>query len=153
MRRLSSKWKDYPDIKVKYVRFYERSQSDWDFAIFHWVLVSTDQLQNGSWAIDSVIHETTIDELPLTVTSQRPSHLDFQGFELLKQNKVNEGIADLLKYHQIDPKNELVNGLLARYYLSINQPDSAKAFAMMTLQVSPDNMEGRMVLSALNGQR
>jgi len=145
--------KDYPNVKVKYVRFYERSLSDWDFAIFHRALIPADQLQNGSWAIDSVVHETAIEGLPLTIISKRPSHLDFQGFELLKQNKVSDGIADLLKYHRVDPKNELVNGLLARYYLSVNQPDSARSYAMMALQVSPDNMDGRMVLSSLNDRK
>jgi hypothetical protein len=145
--------KKYPNLKVHYVRFYERSMSDWDYGVFHRALIPADQLQNGSWVIDSLLHETTIDGLPLTIIVKRPSKEDFKGFELLKQNKVEEGVHDLLQYHEIDPANELVNAILARYYLSIGQLDSAKAFADKTLSVSPDNMNARMVLSALNNVR
>lgn len=145
--------RNYPNVKVKYVRFYERSMSDWDFGIFHRALVPADQIQNGSWAIPILLHESTIEGLPLTIVAKRPSHLDYQGFEALKGNHIKEGIEFLLRYHQIDAKNELVNGLLARYYLSINQPDAARSYAMQTLMISPDNPEAKMVLSALNGQR
>lgn len=143
----------YPKVKVKYVRFYERSMQDWDYGIFHRALIPAGQIQNGGWVSKSTIYEASVFDLPLTVVMKRPSHLDYLGFKALQENRLEEGITDLLNYRKVNNENELVNGLLSRYYLSINQLDSARVLVNEALRKDPDNAQAREVEAVLSGRQ
>lgn len=145
----------YPKIKVKYVRFYERSMSDWDYGIFHRALIPAPQIQNGSWVGKSTIYEEKVFDLPLATLVKRPSHLDYEGYEALKNQNVEKAFQDFVEYRKINNDNEMVNGILSLLYLSTGQIDSAQALMNETLRQFPDNPEARRTkeeLSKMQGQ-
>jgi len=121
--------KKYPNIKCIYVRFYERSMTDWDYGIFHRALIPAPMIENKSWLVNKTLYAESVEDLPLCVVLQRPSHEDFKGFELLKQNKMEEGFQHLIAYNKIDKGNEIVNEILARFFTAMGQPEKAQQVA------------------------
>lgn len=141
-------FRKYPNIKVVYARYYERSNSKWDYAVWHRALIPEGILKNKSWT-GNQIHMTSVEGLPLTVIVKRPSMYDYEGFEALKANNTDAAIPLLLQYSKVDAKNEMVNSMLARYYAGRNQMDSAASFINNTLAVNPDDAEATILKGQL----
>ncbi len=137
--------KDYPNIHVDYVRFPERSYKDWDYLILHRALIPEDRVKNRSWLINQTIYQAAVNELPLTIVVKRPSMDDYYGFKLLEGNRIGEAIDKFRQYRQVDPGNELVNSIMARYYLSVAQPDSAQMMVNEVLRITPGDMQAQQL--------
>jgi hypothetical protein len=120
----------YPNIKCIYVRFYERSMTDWDYAIYHRALIPAPMIEQKSWLVNKTLYAESVEDLPLCVVLERPSHEDYIGFELLKQNKIEEGFQHLIAYNRVDKGNEIVNEILARYFNAMGQPEKAQQVAL-----------------------
>lgn len=120
-------FKDYPKIKAVYVRFYERSMNNWDYGIFHRALIPEQMLANQSWLVNNTLYTANVEGLPLTAVIKRVSYADYKGFELLKQNKMEEAFEQFKEYNKTDPKNEIVNNVLSRFFNAMGRPDQAQA--------------------------
>ncbi len=134
-----------PNVAVDYIRFRERSYKEWDYLIMHRALIPDDRLKNRSWLLKHTLYQASVKGLPLTVVVRRPSMDDYHGFKLLEENRVAEAIEKFRSYRIADPENELVNSVMARYYLSIGRPDSALIMTNEILRVSPGDMQARQL--------
>lgn len=141
---------DHDNFYIDYIRFRERSFKKWDYLIMHRALIPEDRLKNRSWLLNQTLYTASVKGLPLTVVIKRPSMDDYYGFQLLEQNRVEEAIEKFRSYRKADQDNELVNTVLARYYLSVGQADSALMMLNDVFRVSPTDPQAQQLAAQAN---
>ncbi len=132
---------DAKPLKRAYVRYANRDEKPWDYAIFPSLFVSGEQIRSGNWPMKSqVVHTVEVDGVPiLVVMKQDSAHYAFKGEQAIKQNDVAKG----LEYFQLSvsqyPDNEEAWFGLANCQLAAqNYPDCKKALDK-ALKINPVN--------------
>ena len=68
-----------PEVETFYLRYEERSQYDWDYAIAVSRYVSPFQLHNNTWPPSDAIHVVYADDVPLCAVIERRSKDGYYG--------------------------------------------------------------------------
>ncbi len=136
-------FKNDPRIKLKYIRFPERSMHLWDYAIFHMALVPDYRIRNQNWEVKGTIQASVIDGHPLCITIKRISKDDYLGITLLSQ-KNSKGKEYLENYLKLDPENELVNTNLFQYYFNRGKLDSAQSYLNQSNLVESESLNSQL---------
>lgn len=132
-------FKDHTNkVRVSYLRYYERGNHDWDYAIFYNSLIAPVQLRNGHWPPSNVVYEERADKVPLSIVLKREHKLDYQGHEAMKKNNAGMATAYLEQALKIDPANESVLVNLSQLYTQTGQHKRAIETAYAGLKVYPD---------------
>jgi hypothetical protein len=96
----------YPKIKVRYVRYYQKNENPWDYAIFHCSMVPPELYADGKWAsFNGPIATTEVEGKPLCVLLKRPSTDDLAMFSFIEQKNYPEAYKAAQAYLQKDPSN------------------------------------------------
>lgn len=131
------KYKDH--VETGYTRFYERSEKDWDYAIFYSRFIDKSQLKNKSWVLKKNVWTVERGGVPLAVVVKREDKSDYYGFQSLKKNDFNLAIKYFTQAVNYDSRNEQTYIGLAQAYLNTNQPDLAQDALQKSLNIYPDN--------------
>ncbi len=116
-------FKNEPRVKTIYVRWQQRNLSKYDYSMFHIAMIPQGILRSGSWVQGSnVLYKATVKGLPMCAVVKKPSNLDAEGMEMLKNQNI-AGLQKLKDYYNLDPNNETVNSTIANILLN---NDSAK---------------------------
>jgi tetratricopeptide (TPR) repeat protein len=110
---------------VKYIKYYERGNSDWDYAIFGNSYIHPFQLREKSWPPENTIFRIDVDGIPVCAVLSRESKSDLQGSLLLREKSIDQAIVLLKESMAQDPQNESVYINLAQAYLKRGIPDSS----------------------------
>ncbi len=134
---------------TRYLRYYERSNKDWDYAIIVNSYICAYQLQQGYWPPQNTIHTITVDGKPICAILERKDKSDFEAYELTQQlnspdatgeermSAVQQAIAKYRQYLQNDPNNESAIIGIMGLYQAVGKTDSALWFADRLVQVCP----------------
>ena len=79
-------FRNMPNVKVIYSRFYNKYSVDWDYAIFGNVYINKFQLKNNLFPPPDAMFAPTVDGFPMSYVIKRESKDDLKGFELDKAN-------------------------------------------------------------------
>lgn len=141
-------------VECDYVRYYEKSKEDWDYAIFYCGYISPEQIRKKLWPPKGTIHTENVDGFPIGAVVKRVSHEDFQGFEALKHRKLNEAKNHFKNFLKIYPESEEVLEGYARTFLMERNLDSTIFYANLSLEYNPREL-GALLLkaSALNSKK
>lgn len=144
-------FRNYPNVKVKYSRFYEKGKSEWDYAIWANTHVTPIQLEQGYWPPQKAIYTVDVDNVPIGAVVKRVSDKDFKGFEALKKNKTADAKKHFKEFLKLYPENEEVLEGYSRALLTERKPDSTIIYADSSLLYNPRQI-GALFLkaSALN---
>lgn len=147
-------FRNYPQVKVIYSRYYEKGKENWDYAIWANTHITPYQLENNYWPPKESIHTMDVDGIPVGAVIKRVSHEDFKGFEASNQGKRNEAKQHFKNFLKSYPENEEVLEGYARIMLQERQLDSTIIYADSSLIYNP-NQIGAWFLkaSALNTQK
>ncbi len=147
-------FRNYPQVKVHYCRFYEKGKNDWDYAIWANTHITPLQLEKGYWPPKKAIHTMDVDGVPIGAVIKRVSKEDLKGFDALKKRKVAEAKQHFKNFLQVYPENEEVLEGYARTLLMERKLDSVIVYADSSLTYNPRQL-GALVLkaSALNTQK
>ena len=126
------------NIEVTYSRFYERSEKDWDYALFYSRFIDRSQLLNGSWPPKGTIHTIDRNGIPLCAIVKRENKDDYLGFEAAKRNDIQAAIVHFNRALAYDPRNETASMALSLIYLNIGE----MAYAEQTIQQSLKSFPG-----------
>jgi hypothetical protein len=117
--------KNDSNVKVQYVRFYERHEAKFDYSMFHIALLPEDVIRSGTWTKGKVLYSAKVQSKIMNCIFKKPTNLDAEGMALFNAGKFDEGLPKLKKAFEIDPTNELVAFALIDYYQEMEKIDSA----------------------------
>lgn len=151
--------KDTSKFQVAFVRYYERSTVDWDYAIFANTGVSPDQLKNKSWPPKNTVHTIDVDGVPICAILKRNSKDDLLASQLKAKSEnpkdsMNVRMANIIEADRLfkkaladEPNNENILFSLTEMYMNRGSLDSANMFVDRLLKIYPTyenalNMKG-----------
>ncbi len=130
-----------PWKNVGYVRFRERFNSDWDYAILSPQYVDVNILKSGLFVQKGTIHEIKVDNSPIAIIVKRNNKSDFLGKEALEKQNLPEAIRLLKDAVTYDPNNEIAWSNYGKaLYGAGNMKEAINAFTK-TINISPENVD------------
>ncbi len=130
--------KDTAKFEVTFIRYYEKGNSDWDYAIFVNTGVNPSQLQNGSWPPANTIHTIDVDGKPICAILKRTDKSDMLGAQAMQINDTTNAIRYFNKALKAVPTNETVLLNLADVYTKMQKYDSADITIKRLLKFDPE---------------
>jgi len=130
--------KDTANFEVVFIRFYERGNSDWDYAIFVNTGVNPAQLQNGAFPPKNTVYTVNVDGKPICAVLKRTDKSDYFGSQALEKGDLQTAIPLLQKSIEVLPTNETALLNLADAYIKIQQLDSAMIYINKLLSFDPE---------------
>lgn len=140
-------WSFLQDIKrfdekrwgMNYVRYRERNESDWDYAVLIPAFVESNIMKEGYFKLKGTIHTIDIDGKPICVIVKRENKDDFKGIELESRGDFLNAIPLLESAVKYDPNNEIALTHLGVCYVNSNQPQPAIQALTKALQINPES--------------
>jgi tetratricopeptide (TPR) repeat protein len=131
-------FRSHPEIKTFYLRYEERSQADWDYAIVTNRYISPFQLRNKIWPPKNSIHIIYADKVPVCAVLERKSKEDLAGYESLTVGKNDEAVGHFEKALKIDAGDELIFFNFAAALYRDGQYQKADLILKKGLGLNPD---------------
>lgn len=137
--RVGYYFRNYKDkVNVGYIRYYERGNKDWDYAILANSYINPYQLKHRIWPPANTIHTIKVDGKPVCAILERQDRNDIKGYRLLKAGKSAEAIPYFKEALRKDPKYEHLYLNLARAYMDIGDYDGAIKASTECLKLYPN---------------
>ncbi len=130
--------KDTAKFEVAFVRYYERGNNDWDYAIFVNMGINSAQLLNGAWPPANTVHTIDVDGKPICAILKRSDKSDLMGAKAMQINDTTNAIRYFNKALQAVPTNEAVLLNLADVYTKMQKLDSADLTIKKLLKFDPE---------------
>lgn len=140
-------------VKTVYTRYYERTNEDWDYALFYSRFVDRDQLLNHTWPPKGTVYTIQTEGTILCAIVKRLNKEDFLGAEAWRKNDIESAILHLKKANESDPANESVAMLLANAYKSTCQYMDAERTIISSLRSRPANPEAYDILKSIQAEK
>lgn len=130
--------KDTAKFEVVFIRYYEKGNTDWDYALFVNMGINPAPLKNGSWPPANTVHTINVDGKPICVVLKRTDRSDLLGAQAMQQNDTTNAIRYFNKALQYVPTNETVLLNLADVYTKMQRLDSADLYIKRLLKFDPE---------------
>lgn len=128
-------------IAVTYIRYSQLYRKDWDYCIVFSRFIDVAELTAGHWPPADVVHTVEVDGVPIAVVLKRKTHKDFEGFQLMDENRYSEAKEKFLQALKEYPTNRFVWADLVRLYAADGKIDSAMYAGRQSLISNPGNTE------------
>ena len=131
-------FRDHPEIETSYIRYEERSLSDWDYAIVVNRYIPPFQLDNKIWPPKNAIHKIYVDQVPVCVVMERRSKDGYYGYLALNEGRNKEAIKYFEEAIRVDDKDEMIFYNYAAALYNDKQYLKADTVLKMGLEINPD---------------
>lgn len=138
--------KDTNRFQVGFVRWYERGNSDWDYAIFVITGISPDLQKSKYFPPKNTIHTINVDRKPICLILKRTDKSDLIGNDFKEKKEYDSALVYLNKALALEPANEAAILNIIEIYFSINQLEKAKIYIDKLLALEPRNEAGNLYL-------
>lgn len=139
-----------PRIKTVYVRYYQRYDSNWDYAIFYSRFIDKDLLQNGYFPPSHTIATIKADNTPLYAILKNDTARDaYKAHQYMQAKDFANGAKYYQKALASDPKNETAYANYAICLASIGQIQPAIDVLNESLKMMPNSAENYQILAQL----
>lgn len=125
-------------VKVVYIRYYERGNSDWDYAILANSYINPFQLKKKIWPPLNTIHTIDVDHKPVCAILERKDKSDFEGYQLMSSGDFAGAVKEFDKALALDKKYEMVYYNQSEAYFNLKDFPKAMAAATECLTLYPD---------------
>ncbi len=124
-------------VKIVYIRYYERGNSDWDYAVLANSYITPFQLKRRLWPPANTIHTIDVDGKPACAVLERKDKSDYLGWQQLEQGNPVLAITYFKEAVRLDPKYEMEYYNMARAYMDLRQFPEAARNAKLCLKYNP----------------
>ena len=138
--------KDTNRFQVGFARWYERGNSDWDYAIFVITGISPDLQKSKYFPPKNTVHTIEVDGKPICLILKRTDKSDLIGNDFKEKREYDSALVYLNKALALEPANEAALLNIIEIYFSINQLEQAKTFIDKFLAIEPRNEAGNLYL-------
>ncbi|MGL5681949.1 MAG: tetratricopeptide repeat protein [Marinifilaceae bacterium] len=118
-------FRKYPNVRIKYARFYDKYAADWDYAIYGNVYINSFQLKQGLFPPVNCMYSPNVDGLPMSVVFKRNGKSELLALEAIKAEQPQRAIPLLKTAIDKNPQAEELWSKLGNAYRLSNYPDSA----------------------------
>ena len=136
---LTHYFENQKNVVVDYVRFPERNQKKWDYALFHIALIPETDIQQGSWIPSSTIYQAQVQGKTMCILMKRPSLDDLRAMQFLEQQQPDSALLYFDKYLQKDPNNTDVLTTAAQVAMQSGKSNIAQAYIEQAYKADPNN--------------
>jgi len=133
-------------VKVVYIRYYERGNSEWDYAVIANSYINPYQLKKKIWPPANTIHTIDVDKKPVCAILERKNHFDVQGYRLMSTGNSQEAAKFFERAIEQDPKYEMMYYNLAQAYMNLHDYDKALQAIRQCLKLYPDYDRGLNIM-------
>lgn len=140
------------DAKVKfdYIRYRERNQKDWDYAIYHIALIPRDDMIKELWLpTGSTVYKTQVKGKTLSAIIKRKSKSDIIGMQYLQAGNIDSAIYHFEKYLASDDKNVAMMNKLGEAYLQKQDIGKAREWLEKAMALNPSDLETNYIYGRL----
>jgi hypothetical protein len=130
---------------IAYIRYRERYDSDWDYALMTQSFVDASYLKNGYFPPKGTIKTINVEGVAICAIIKREDKNDFYGKKALDSGLFAKAIEYLNKAIQYDNKNEIAWTNLGMAQLQSGQVAASIESFKKSLEISPENLQ------AMNG--
>ncbi|NVN95431.1 MAG: hypothetical protein HXX18_09140 [Bacteroidetes bacterium] len=130
--------KDTAKFEIAFARYYERGNTDWDYAIYVNMGVNSAQLKNGTWPPANTVHTINVDGKPVCAILKRTDKSDMLGAQAMQINDTTNAIRYFNKALEVVPTNEAVLLNLTDVYTKMQKLDSADITIKKLLKFDPE---------------
>ena len=128
---------DTARFQPTFIRWYEKENSDWDYAIFTVTGINPEYLRSPKFPPKNTVKTIEVDGKPICIVLKRDDKSDCQAFKYKNEGRLDSAF---ILYHQAlqkDPENlgALLN--LGELYVRTNRPDSALLFLNRYTAIDP----------------
>ena len=124
--------------KSSYIRYRERNEHDWDYAVFLPQFIDPEMMKHGKFAPKGTVYKVMVDNSVVAMVVKRVSKDDYIGIEALKKNDIKTALPHLEAAVQADSDNEIAWAYLGVAYASIGRRDQAVTAFQKSLSISPN---------------
>jgi hypothetical protein len=128
---------DTAKFKTAFIRYNERGESDWDYAIICNTGIAPEELRNGAFPPKNTVYQVKVDGKPICIVLKRQDKSDFEGVELKNKGLIDQAVPFLQRAIQKDPQNETALINLSEIYLRKNNADSVIMLTSNVLKFNP----------------
>lgn len=129
---------DHSPFLSHYIRYRERNEQDWDYAVFAPQFVDPEMMKKGYFAPKGTIHKIDVDGCTIACIVKRESKEDYIGIELLKKNDVTGALPHLEAAVKEDPNNEIALMYLGLAYAATGHRSEGLNALARSLSISPN---------------
>ena len=127
-------------FQPRFVRWYQKGDVDWDYAVFPLTGIDPAYLTNSKvFPPKDMVHAVEVDGVPIAIVLQRHDKSDFMGSQMKKAGQFDEALTWFYKALDYNPYNEAVLLNMAEIFLQTNQPDSALKYCQRFFEFEPNN--------------
>lgn len=130
-------FRDYPNVSIKYVRYYQRYGSVWDYGIFYNRFITREQLLNGSYPPPQTVYTVDVEGRPMCAVVKQDNKAANEGFKALKARDFNTALIKFEEETKQRPLNDLAWQGLAQCYATIGDIPKALVAVNNGLEVDP----------------
>ncbi len=137
-------FKDYPNVKVEYVRYHQRVRTSYDYLLSYSRFISHGFIQSGAWPPGNVVYLESVDGVPLgAVTKNESGNKDGAAAQAaFKKGDFAKAVEHLDEVLAKDPKNESAMLLSAQACVQIRQFDKMKEILDQMHNLADDYVNG-----------
>jgi tetratricopeptide (TPR) repeat protein len=143
---------DNKNIKFEYIRYYERNQKPWDYAIMHIALIPNEDLITKAWLPPSTLFQAQVQGNTLCAVIKRPSYDDLKAFEFLQINQADSAIQYFNYYLQKDSLNTNIMNVAGNIALQTNKMDLASQYINKSYGIDSSSAETKQLKGMLSMQ-
>jgi len=141
--------KDTAWLGAGYGRYYERSQTNWDYYVDYPRFISAEQMQNGHWPPANVVKAFTVDGVPLSVIIKRTNWDGIAAHEAMQKKDIPLALQKYASYIKSDNTDEIVFANYAIVLGSAGQVDQAIASLNRAIELDPSQAQFYDMLSQM----
>ena len=131
-----------PKIICIYVRYYQRYEKKWDYALFYTRFLDKDLLQGGYFPPDNSIITIKADDAPLcAVLKKDPEYTAYKANEFLRANNFDSAIVYFDKQQKEYPKDETSYDNYAIALASKGRMPEAVSVLNARLKMTPEDLQ------------
>jgi hypothetical protein len=138
--------------KSEYIRFRERNEQDWDYAVFLPQFVDPKMMKRHFFPPKGTIHEVKVDNSVIACVVKRENKSDFYGIEAVKKNDFVNGIKFLEDAVKYDGYNEIAWTYLGIAYANTGRMQEASTALSNAINISPEYQLPQYYYQQIAGQ-
>jgi len=128
---------DTANFRTVFTRWYERGNSDWDYAIFTVTGMMPEEIKSANFPPKNTVYQIKVDNKPICLVLKRETKDDLIGLQLTNNKEFQPAIFYLKKALEVDPSNISITMNLIETYFNIGELDPAKIYIDQLLEFVP----------------
>ena len=127
-----------PDTETFFIRYEERSQADWDYAIIVNRYINPEKLKKKSWPDPEALHVIFVDGVPVCEILERKTKDDYSGFNALQEGAYDSAVEFFSKAVQNEDSDEMIFYNFAIALRKTGEKSKADSLLRTALGINPD---------------